>query len=178
MTVRKTIIVFISILFTGALLLYTVQANLDLLVKVSPNPQFVGFALLTVEGGVIYWLAYYLTHWNGVHKGIAVCMIFVDFVFAMTGFFVDENSVAMEHGLGTSLQNWFPHVILIVTLDIAINVFMGILIHLLPGKSTTTIAEELSPLAIRTRQVASGLKNRVTSRTNGAGNTPDSTTQP
>ncbi len=174
---RKTIIAFISILFTGALLLYTVQANLDLLVKVSPNPQFVGFALLTVEGGVLYWLAYYLVHWNGVHKGIAVCMIFVDFLFAMTGFFVDENSVAVEHGLGTNLSVWFPHVILIVTLDITIIVFMGILIHLLPGKSTTTIGDELSPLVLKTRQAASSLKDKI-SKGNGAGSIPEKTTQP
>ncbi len=69
---RKTVIVILSILFTGALLLYTAQANLDLLTQVSPNPQFVGFAMVALEGGVLYWTGYYLLHWHGIHKGIAM----------------------------------------------------------------------------------------------------------
>ncbi len=85
---RKTVIVILSILFTGALLLYTAQANLDLLTQVSPNPQFVGFAMVALEGGVLYWTGYYLLHWHGIHKGIAMVMIFICFLFSMVGFFV------------------------------------------------------------------------------------------
>lgn len=135
---RKTIIVILSILFCGALLIYTAQANLDLLSQVSPNPQFVGFAMLAVEGGVFYWLAYYLLHWHPVHRGIAICMIFIDFVFSMVGFFVDSNMVAARHSLGTNLADWFPHVILFVTADIVLNVFVGIVVHLIPDNRQIT----------------------------------------
>ena len=134
-------IVILSILFTGALLLYTAQANLDLLTQVSPNPQFVGFAMVALEGGVIYWTGYYLLHWHGVHKGIAIVMIFIDFLFSMVGFFVDSDLVAMRHNLGTSLASWFPSVILVVGADICLNVCVGIIVHLIPDSRQITKAD-------------------------------------
>jgi hypothetical protein len=159
---RKTLIVILSILFTGALLLYTAQANLDLLTRVSPNPQFVGFAMVALEGGCIYWLGYYLLHYNGVHKGIAMFMIFADFVFSMIGFFVDSNFTAVQKGLGTSLADWFPHVILFVTLDVVINVFMGIIVHLIPDNRQIT-KEDFRPLVTGATKV----KDKVSSLSNG-----------
>jgi hypothetical protein len=158
---RKTLIVIMSVLFTGALLLYTAQANLDLLTRVSPNPQFVAFAMVALEGGVIYWTGYYLLHYNGVHKGIALFMIFADFVFSMVGFFVDTNMVAVSKGLGTSLASWFPHVILFVALDVVVNVFMGVMVHLIPDNRQIT-KEDFRPLvngATKIREKASSLHN-------------------
>ncbi len=155
---RKTVIVILSILFTGALLLYTAQANLDLLSQVSPNPQFVGFAMIELEGGVIYWIAYYLLHWNGIHKGIAICMIFVDFLFSVTGFFVDTNEVASKHNMGTSLADWFPRVILFVAADIVVNVGVGIIIHLLPDNREVH-KSDFKPLLDAGRAAKDGISN-------------------
>ena len=155
---RKTVIVILSILFTGALLLYTAQANLDLLTQVSPNPQFVGFAMVALEGGVLYWTGYYLLHWHGIHKGIAMVMIFICFLFSMVGFFVDSNLVAMRHSLGTSLAEWFPHVILLVGADICLNVGMGIIVHLIPD-NRQIVKSDFQPLLDAGRAAKDGISN-------------------
>ena len=88
---RKPLIVIMSIIFTGALLIYTAQANLNLLQQVYVNPQYVIFGMLALEGGVLYWLGYYLLHWNANHKAIALTMVVIDFILSMIGFFMDLN---------------------------------------------------------------------------------------
>lgn len=132
---RTTIIVILSIVFTGALLVYTGIANLDLLTTVYPDPQFVGFGMLALEGGVLYWTGYYLLHWHGAHRGIAVCMAGLDFLFSMVGFFLDVNLHA-----GNAVHTSLPPVIVVLSIDIAINVGMGILVHFLAhGRAATPV---------------------------------------
>jgi hypothetical protein len=125
---QKTIIVLVSLIFTGGLLVYTGNANLDLLSRVYPNPNFVGFGMLSLEGGVIYWTGYYLLHWAGNHKGVAVVMVVLDFLLSMVGFFMDINL-----GAGGAVKtDLFPPTIIVLSADIAVNVGMGILVHFLP----------------------------------------------
>jgi hypothetical protein len=125
---QKTIIVLVSLIFTGGLLVYTGNANLDLLSRVYPNPNFVGFGMLSLEGGVIYWAGYYLLHWAGNHKGVAVVMVVLDFLLSMVGFFMDINL-----GAGGAVKtDLFPPTIIVLSADIAVNVGMGILVHFLP----------------------------------------------
>ena len=131
---RKTIFILISLAFTGALLLYTAQANLDLLNQVYPNPKFVIFGMLALEGGVIYWTGAYLLHWTGHHKGIAVVMIAVDAFFSLTGFFIEMSNYNASH----IYLGQIPSVVVIVAGDVALNVGMGIIIHLLPDDRNIT----------------------------------------
>lgn len=121
---RKTLITIMSVAFTGVLLVYTGIANLNLLTTTYPDPQFVMFGMVALEGGVLYWTGYYLLHKHGVHKGIAVSMAVVDFIFSMVGFFLDINLHA--HNI---VQNTLPPVVIVMAIDVALNVGMGILVH-------------------------------------------------
>ncbi len=123
---RKALIVIISIAFTGALLIYTAQANLDLLQKIYVNPQYVIFGMLALEGGVVYWLGYYLLHWNGTHKAIALVMAVIDFILSMIGFFMDGNV-----NTGSQIHTALPPVLIVMSFDVMLNVGMGLLVHFL-----------------------------------------------
>lgn len=123
---RKTIIAGITILFAGALLVFTAQANIDLLTTVYPDPRFVMFGILALEGGVIYWTGYYLLHPNGIHKAIAVLALAIDAVLSGIGFFYEMEQ--KTNSVGT-IQ--LPPVIVIVAGAVAFNVFMSILSHLI-----------------------------------------------
>lgn len=124
---RKPLIVIMSILFTGALLVYTAQANLNLLQQVYVNPQYVAFGMLALEGGVIYWLGYYLLHWDNNHKAIALVMSGLDFLLSMIGFFMDLNLHT-----GDEVHTALPPVLIVMSIDVALNVGVGLLVHFLP----------------------------------------------
>ncbi len=156
---RKTIFIFISLLFTGGLLLYTAQANLDLLIRIYPNPRFVIFGMLALEGGVIYWLGAYLLHWTGQHKGIALCMVGIDALFSLIGFFID---ISLDSGSKVFLQQ-LPPVVILIGLDAAFNVGMGIVIHLLPdGREITR--EDFRPLVEAANRAGQNIKNALPQR--------------
>lgn len=123
---RKPLIVIMSIIFTGALLIYTAQANLNLLQQVYVNPQYVIFGMLALEGGVLYWLGYYLLHWNANHKAIALTMVVIDFILSMIGFFMDLNLRT-----GDQIKTALPPILIVMTFDVIINVGVGLLIHFL-----------------------------------------------
>lgn len=124
---RKPLIVIMSIIFTGALLVYTAQANLNLLQQVYVNPQYVAFGMLALEGGVIYWLGYYLLHWDNNHKAIALVMSGIDFLLSMIGFFMDLNMHT-----GDQVHTALPPVLIVMSIDVALNVGVGLLVHFLP----------------------------------------------
>ena len=150
---RKTIFILISLAFTGGLLLYTAQANLDLLTQTYPNPKFVIFGMLALEGGVLYWTGAYLLHWTGTHKGIAVVMIAVDAIFSLTGFFIEMSNYNASH----SYLGQIPSVVVIVAGDVALNVGMGIIIHLLPDDRNIT-KEDFRPLVNGAKSMAGKVK--------------------
>jgi len=160
---RKTVFVFVSLLFTGGLLVYTGMANLDLLTRVSPNPRFVGFGMLCLEGGVIYWTAAYLLHWNGTHKGISLVMIGIDALFSLTGFFIEiSNTNASNTFIGQ-----LPPVVVILAIDVAFNVAIGMIVHLLPDNHKLT-KEDFQPIIEGSQKVLDGGKKMLASRKNGA----------
>lgn len=162
---RKTIFILISLAFTGGLLLYTAQANLDLLTQTYPNPKFVIFGMLALEGGVIYWTGAYLLHWTGQHKGIALVMIAVDAFFSLTGFFIEMSNYNASHAYIAQI----PSVVVIVASDVALNVGMGIIIHLLPDNKSIT-REDLRPLVNGVKSMAGKVKeagNTLVQTTNG-----------
>lgn len=123
---RKPLIIIMSIIFTGALLIYTAQANLNLLQQVYVNPQYVIFGMLALEGGVLYWLGYYLLHWNANHKAIALTMVVIDFILSMIGFFMDLNLRT-----GDQIKTALPPVLVVMSIDVMLNVGVGLLIHFL-----------------------------------------------
>ncbi len=131
---RKPLIVIMSIIFTGALLIYTAQANLNLLQQVYVNPQYVIFGMLALEGGVVYWLGYYLLHWNNNHKAIALTMVIIDFILSMIGFFMDLNLRT-----GDQIKTALPPILIVMTFDVIINVGVGLLIHFLQHGSESAI---------------------------------------
>ena len=131
---RKPLIVIMSIIFTGALLIYTAQANLNLLQQVYVNPQYVIFGMLALEGGVLYWLGYYLLHWNANHKAIALTMVVIDFILSMIGFFMDLNLRT-----GDQIKTALPPILIVMTFDVIINVGVGLLIHFLAHGSESAI---------------------------------------
>jgi hypothetical protein len=134
---RKVIFIFVSLLFTGGLLVYTGLANLDLLTRVSPNPRFVGFGMLCLEGGVMYWTAAYLLHWCNTHKGIALVMIAIDALFSLTGFFIELSNT----NASSTFINQLPPVVIILSIDVAFNVAVGMIVHLLPDNHTLNKAD-------------------------------------
>lgn len=123
---RKPLIVIMSIIFTGALLVYTGQANLNLLEQIYINPQYVAFGMLTLEGGVLYWLGYYLLHWDANHKALALTMTVIDFILSMVGFFLDLNLHT-----GDQVKTALPPVLVVMSIDVMLNVGVGLLIHFL-----------------------------------------------
>jgi hypothetical protein len=127
---RKTIIAAITIMFAGALLVFTAQANIDLLTSVYPDPRFVMFGLLALEGGVVYWTGYYLLHASGVHKGLAVIALAIDALLSGIGFFYEMENVT--NSVGTIK---LPPVIIVVAAAVLFNVAMSIISHLIPSGS-------------------------------------------
>lgn len=127
---RKTLLVIMTLGFTGALLIFTGQANLDLLKSVYPNPQFYMFGLLCLEGGILYWMGYYLLHLSGVHKAIALAALTIDAMFSGVGFFYEMESVTKS--LGTVS---LPPIIVIIGACVCFNVAMSIISHLIPASS-------------------------------------------
>lgn len=125
---RKTVIAALTILFAGALLVFTAQANIDLLTTVYPDQRFVMFGLLALEGGVVYWTGYYLLHASGVHKGLAVIALAIDALLSGIGFFYEMEQVTKSVG---TVQ--LPPVIVVVAGAVLFNVAMSILSHLIPA---------------------------------------------
>lgn len=138
---RKTLITIMSVAFTGVLLVYTGIANLNLLTTTYPDPQFVMFGMVALEGGVLYWTGYYLLHRHGVHKAIAVSMAVVDFVFSMVGFFLDINLHT-----GNVVRTALPPVVIVMAIDVAINVGFGILVHFMSHGGHPTVQPMPQPL--------------------------------
>jgi hypothetical protein len=156
---RKTVFIFISLLFTGGLLVYTGLANLDLLTRVYPNSRFVIFGMLALEGGVIYWIVTYLLHWTGQHKGIAVCMIGIDALFSGMGFFYDISLQSGSH----AFMGQLPPVVVLISLDVVFNVAVGIVAHLLPdGREVSR--EDFRPLVEAARSAGQNIKNALPQR--------------
>ena len=134
---RKAIAVLVSAAFTGALMVYTGMANLDLLRATYPNPGFYMFGLLCLEGGIVYWEAQFFIHLSGIHKAMAAFMMVVDLLISCTGFVYETESVT--HSMGT-IQ--LPPVVAIVAFAVVVNVGMALNSHLIPawGGSPTTVA--------------------------------------
>lgn len=128
---RKALIIIVSVIFTGALLIYTAMANLNLLQQIYPDPQYVMFGLFALEGGVIYWFGYYLLHIDGSHKAIALVACFLDFVISMVGFFMDLNLHS-----GNAVRTALPPSLMVMTADIILNVGVGLLVHFLNHSGT------------------------------------------
>lgn len=125
---RKTIIACLTVMFAGALLVFTAQANIDLLNSVYPDQRFVMFGLLALEGGVVYWTGYYLLHASGIHKGLAVIALAIDALLSGVGFFYEMENVTKSVG---TVQ--LPPVIVVVAAAVLFNVAMSILSHLIPS---------------------------------------------
>lgn len=127
---RKTILALLTISFAGALLIFTAQANLDLLQAIYPNPQFYMFGLLALEGGTVYWTGYYLLHPGGTHKALAVFSLAVDAILSGTGFFYEMERTTNSVGTVS-----LPPVITIVGFAVVFNVAMAIISHLIPASA-------------------------------------------
>jgi hypothetical protein len=130
---RKTILALLTISFAGALLIFTAQANLDLLKAIYPNPQFYMFGLLALEGGTVYWTGYYLLHVSGIHKALAVFSLAVDAILSGTGFFYEMERTTNSVGTVS-----LPPVITIVGFAVVFNVAMAIISHLIPAGAGST----------------------------------------
>ena len=128
-------------------MVYTGLANLDLLTQVYPNPRFVFFGMLTLEGGVIYWVGAFLLNNNGVHKGISVIMIGIDAIFSLIGFFIDISN----HNASQAFLSQLPSIPILLAIDVAFNVAVGWIIHLIPD----TQKADLRPLVDTARNVVS-----------------------
>lgn len=125
---RKTVIAALTIMFAGALLVFTAQANIDLLTTVYPDQRFVMFGLLALEGGVVYWTGYYLLHASGIHKGLAVIALSIDALLSGIGFFYEMEQVTKSVG---TVQ--LPPIIVVVAGAVLFNVAMSIISHLIPA---------------------------------------------
>lgn len=140
---------------------YTGWANLDLLTQVYPNPRFVLFGMLALEGGVVYWIGAYLLNTTGTHKGIAVVMVGIDICFSLVGFFIEISNFNAQH----QFINQLPAVPIIIAVDVALNVGVGWIVHLLPDNRSVT-KEDFRPLVDTTRNLVShfnGKKGEETS---------------
>lgn len=146
-SMRKPLIVLISIVFTGALLFYTANANLNLLQQLYPDPQYVAFGMIALEGGVIYWLGYYLLHWDNNHKAIALVMTVIDFAISMLGFFMDLNLHS-----GNAIKTALPPALIVMTFDIILNVGVGLLVHFMNHTKPTQPAQYYNPQAYVSQQ--------------------------
>jgi hypothetical protein len=125
---RKTIIICLTAAFAGTLLVFTAQANLDLLRAIYPDPKFYMFGLLALEGGTIYWMGYYLLHLSGAHKALAIFALVIDAILSGTGFFYE-----MEMHTNSVGTVQLPPVIIIVGFAILFNVGWSLLCHLIPS---------------------------------------------
>jgi hypothetical protein len=137
---RKTIIACLTITFAGALLIFTAQANLDLLKAIYPDPQFYMFGLLALEGGTVYWTGYYLLHPGGSHKALAVFSLAVDAFLSGTGFFYEMERTTNSVGTVS-----LPPVITIVGFAVVFNVAMAILSHLIPSGAGSSPTPPVRP---------------------------------
>lgn len=157
---RKTIIALITISFAGALLVFTANANLDLLKAIYPNPQFYMFGLLALEGGTVYWTGYYLLHLSGVHKALAVFSLAVDAILSGTGFFYEMERTT--NAVGTIS---LPPVITIVGFAVVFNVAMAIISHLIPsGAYVGPRPKEDNGYSVREERPIRQLEQRSTTR--------------
>lgn len=145
---RKGIIALITIMFSGALMVFTAQANLDLLKSVYPNPQFYMFGLLALEGGIVFWVGYYLLHLNGTHKAIAVISLAIDAILSGVGFFYEMENTTKAVGTVS-----LPPVIVIVAFAVVFNVGMAIICHLIPSQASDSYVVQ-SPVPTRVVEAA------------------------
>jgi hypothetical protein len=154
---RKTILALITVSFAGALLVFTANANLDLLKAIYPNPQFYMFGLLALEGGTVYWTGYYLLHLSGIHKALAVFSLAVDAVLSGTGFFYEMERTT--NAVGTVS---LPPVITIVGFAVVFNVAMAIISHLIPSGAYVGPRPKEEPTHVREYSPTRQLEQRST----------------
>lgn len=131
---RKTVIALLSIMFGGALLIFTSLANLDLLKTVYPDPRFYMFGLLALEGGAVFWIAQFLLNLHGVHKALAVFSLAIDMLFSSVGFFYEMESTTSQVGTVA-----LPPVIVIVAGAVLFNVIMVTISHLITASTSPAI---------------------------------------
>lgn len=117
--------------FCLGLLIYTAMGNLALLTHVYPDPQFVGFGLLSLDGGVVAWtILAFLTRKDTAHFGIVLLGLAVDSLLSCTGFMY-ELSARTGEGLPVQLP-----VIYVIGFAVVFNIGAALVYKLLPMLGT------------------------------------------
>lgn len=123
----EVVAMFIVGMFALGLLIFTAIANLALLTRIYPDPQFVGFGLLALEGGTVVWTVIsFLTNKRSPHFGICLVGLGVDTLLSFTGFMYE-----MAGKTGTSLPINMP-VIYVVGFAVVFNIAAGLCYKLVP----------------------------------------------
>ena len=127
----------ISYLFGGSIFLYTANANLTLLSQTYPEPQFIGFGLFALEGGIVAWFLLYKLSSSGTHKGLALFNVVVCSLFSLVGFLVETLHVTGQIGpVGV------PPVAYVVVGAVAWNAIMSIVYKLKPHDDQAQVRYE------------------------------------
>ena len=117
-----------------ALLIYTAMRGLDFIMATLPaDKQILAyFALAATEGGVLFFLGYYLHGADGSwQRAISIIMLVVDFLGSMALFTADTLLRAGENGIVKTLgTDEMLTVIYAMSGLIALNVAAGIGLHL------------------------------------------------
>lgn len=125
--IRDVFGMFLVGVFGLALLLFTAIANLNLLMSVYPDPQFVGFGLLALEGGTLGWTIVYFLTSPQAHKGLCVVGIVVDTLISFVGFMYEM--AAKTH----TTFPFQPPVIYVVGIAVVFNISLGLCYKLIPS---------------------------------------------
>lgn len=127
LTPGEVVAYFIIALFALGLLIYTAIGNLALLQRVYPDPQFVGFGLLALDGGIVVWTVLsFLTRKDSSHFGICLVGLGVDTLLSFTSFMYE-----LAFKTGSSLPVSVP-VIYVIGFSVIFNVGAGLCYKLIP----------------------------------------------
>jgi hypothetical protein len=132
--VKKAIATLLVTALAGALLVYAGMRSLDFIqLTLSADKQILAyFALAATEGGIVFWLLYFLSAARGGwQRGISLLMIIVDFVGSVALFTADTLLRSGEAGLITALApEEMRSIILAMSGVIALNVAATIACHI------------------------------------------------
>jgi len=131
---KKNIATLLITALSLALMIYTAMRGLDFIMATLPaDKQILAyFALAATEGGVLFFLGYYLYGAEGGwQRAISIIMLVIDFLGSMGLFTADTLLRAGENGIVKSLgADEMLTVIYAMSGLIALNVAAGIGLHL------------------------------------------------
>ena len=143
---KKAIATLLTSALSLALLIYSASRGLDFIQStLPPDKQILAFfALAATEGGILFWLAFFLyAARGGWQRAISLVLLVVDFTGAVALFTFDTLLRSSESGMIETLEaGEIRTMILALSGIIAANIAGGILIHVFDVDNQKSMATE------------------------------------